>query len=103
MSEQREVWGPWIEHDGKGCPCPGAYVGVVREFRGAGEIIAGAQFDGTEARWGSSWHWAVQPVNELGQHWDRILRYRVRKPRGLAILEERLALVGAPQRERVPA
>lgn len=26
-----EDWGPWIEHDGKGCPCAGMHVEVVCE------------------------------------------------------------------------
>jgi hypothetical protein len=45
--------------------------------------IAGSWFDGTEDYTGSSWHWAVI----RGAEWDPVIRYRIRKPRGLVILE----------------
>lgn len=70
-------WGPWIEHDGKGCPCLGQYVHAVHdtgyEFMG----IAGSQ----GSRRARSWVWPSVP------RFTRVLRYRIRKPRGLTILE----------------
>ncbi|MEM1372658.1 MAG: hypothetical protein AAGG72_10625, partial [Pseudomonadota bacterium] len=29
MAENGYEWGPWIEHDGMGCPCPGELVESV--------------------------------------------------------------------------
>ena len=80
-------WGPWITHDGKGCPCVGQYVhffellstgGVESDF-----VIAGA-------RGGKSWDWSNAP------EYTRIIRYRIRKPLGMAILQ---AIVKSPERE----
>ncbi len=69
-----DEWGPWIEHDGKGCPCVGEFVHTVHhhgyEFLG----IAGSGG-------GRSWDWSNAPW------YSRIIRYRIRKPRGLTILE----------------
>ena len=39
MSEQ---WGPWIEHDGKGCPCLGQWVKAVFHNGNVWEGIAGS-------------------------------------------------------------
>ncbi len=102
MSEQ---WGPWIEHDGKGCPCVGKMVEVVEKYSGHKFLIAGAGFDGTESWTGSSWHWAlIQKDPTDGVDWDPIIRYRVRKPRALLDLIERAReLDDAPQGHvRVP-
>lgn len=86
-------WGPWKEHDGKGCPCDGMLVMV--EFRGEhtrlGRYwtgIAGAQ---CRQRGGnandalSAWVWSGKSPRS-----DEIIRYRIRKPRGLTILESLL-------------
>jgi len=29
MTEDKEEWGPWIDHDGKGCPCVGVLTEVM--------------------------------------------------------------------------
>lgn len=67
-----EEWGPWIEHDGKGCTCVGQYCHVVfmnghEEFGWAGN--------------GRGWLWDSPP------EYAKIIRYRIRKPKGMAILE----------------
>ena len=74
MSDDNE-WGPWIEHDGNGCPCKGMFVHVVFQDEHEWECIAGS-FGG------QSWDWTTGCT--------RIVRYRIRKPRGLTILEDLL-------------
>lgn len=83
-------WGPWIKHDGKGCPCVGQYVHLVFKDN-AGEFIgiAGSQFDGTEEVEGSGWHWAVIDT----WRWHKVDRYRIRKPRAMLIFEKILARI----------
>lgn len=69
-------WGPWIEHDGKGCPCRGEYVHIVYEDQIEFCGIAGSGEYG-----GKSWDWSNAGL------FSRVIRYRIRKPRGLTILE----------------
>ncbi|WP_425074895.1 hypothetical protein [Sagittula sp. S175] len=89
-----EHWGPWVIHDGKGCPLPsGTIVEVVSEdgFGFASREIAcvsGGEY--------SSWNWRHYP--EL----KRIIRFRVKKPRGLEMLEERLQTLDAPKSRTAP-
>lgn len=73
-----EEWGPWIDHDGKGCPCVGMMVHVVlvNQFGFEKEMIVIAGSMG-----GESWEWVNAPK------YKRIIRYRIRKPKGMAILE----------------
>ena len=91
-----EAWGPWILHDGKGCPVrPGTIVEVVCEDR-----FGFAMRQVTTVKGGSysSWDWTHYP--EL----KRIIRYREKKPRGLSMLEGRVAELDAPApRKRVGA
>jgi hypothetical protein len=72
-----EEWGPWIEHDGKGCPVVGLYVRVVTE----GEIqIDGIPSTGCAAPppgFCSMWIWASIPLCD--EHL-RVVRYRIRRP-----------------------
>jgi hypothetical protein len=73
-----EEWGPWIEHDG----------GFVPHL--AGYWVEGDEVFHTfvrrdewrvETGFGASWNWANWP------EFSKIIRYRIRKPRGLTILE----------------
>ena len=74
MSEQ---WGPWIEHDGCGCPVPnGTVVHVV--YESGQEIIASVSANGRPDCL-NPWVWVLGYQN--------IIRYRIRKPRGMIILE----------------
>ncbi|GGH36206.1 hypothetical protein SAMN05444007_108235 [Cribrihabitans marinus] len=102
-------WGPWIEHDGSGCPLRvGQFVHIEYPWaRYVGPVLPG--FESDPARWEvtgvpnssqgyvDSWEWSqpgpCQPVQ----------RYRIRKPLGLVILEEQLQRIEAPQRDEVPA
>lgn len=87
-------WGPWREHDGTGCPVVGQIVHIVMEEPAEGspgeewgpetlEVINDYECIDLAAPVGS-WTW------EPG-HWP-IVRYRVRKPLGLTILEGILQL-----------
>jgi hypothetical protein len=86
-----EEWGPWVEHDGKGCPpgvvgqwvqCEG-YVGGTRHI----EVSEGQVVTSTHPAWSVILPWG-----------PAIIRYRVRKPRALLDLIERAReLDDAPQ------
>lgn len=89
MSAQDE-WGPWIEHDGTGCPCVGHAVHV--KYRWSGENPDGSISDervyvASSESW--SWVWGQDGINE-------VIRYRIRKPRGMAVLESILTDLPAP-------
>lgn len=78
-------WGPWIDHDGKGCPCVGYITEVV--FFSLGNHIGMAGSCG-----GHSWLWVMVygfPTCRIFS--DPIIRYRIRKPLGLSICESILA------------
>lgn len=94
-----EEWGPWVEHDGRGCPCRGMVV-ESEERRGLVEVhIAGGIGSGGALQW--NWDAARRAGYPIG--WQ-IIRYRIRKPRGLTILENLIADLPAPvQPEAVPA
>ena len=93
-----EEWGPWIEHDGKGCPCRGEIVEAIWRHRdgrtynyieGESSVWLVPPDAGSNPR-SSSWIWRL--VNGLphpmpGGNSAPIIRYRIRKPRGLTILE----------------
>lgn len=96
MSEQQQEWGPWVEHDGKGCPLP-----VGTQFGAYDEDSAGTveYFEATAlARGGFSWdwQWSKKPVPGIGNLATRIIRYRIRRPKGMAILNAILADLPAP-------
>lgn len=88
----REEWGPWIEHDGSGCPCVGMYAqwvwdnGVIREgIAGISRVnpITGEVLGARKGCGPNVWDWATKPIR-------RAIRYRIRKPRGMTILESLL-------------
>lgn len=93
------AWGPWIKHDGKGCPVAGHTVEVM--CRWAGEtVFASCKTDGG----GGSWWWnLVGGVPTCHDGWSApVIRYRVW--RGDAF--EKLASIAenpAPAKEREPA
>ena len=96
MSDEVE-WGPWVEHDGNGCPCRGKLVHGIERCGAEGGWIAGKVFvngDGSTSLNTEivpsicAWSWAV-PGNVVSQEFH-IIRYRIRKPRGLTILESLL-------------
>lgn len=88
MAVNEEEWGPWIEHDGKGCPCEGMLVHVVRFDAPDIVVIAGAQCRATGipvTGKHSAWVWPNGKPERTN-----VIRYRIRKPRGLTILESLL-------------
>jgi hypothetical protein len=95
-----EEWGPWIDHDGKGCPCPGQRVQGINGWGCLDSWIADRIFsDLPEVL--SSWCWAM-PSN-LVPRWECIIRYRVRKPRALMDLIEMVENLPAPVMPKVDA
>jgi hypothetical protein len=78
-----DEWGPWIEHDGKPVPhLAGLWAEIVNKFsserieKEERRIITGM---------GRSWDWSNSP------RFAPVIRYRVRKPRGLTVLENLIA------------
>jgi hypothetical protein len=75
-------WGPWIEHGGRKCPvAPGTVCNLV-------------WLDGVETvdvvRGGSSWMWRSLSHDGWVDDSIPIIRYRIRKPRGMTILKSLL-------------
>lgn len=72
-------WGPWIEHDGRGCPCVGQY--VQSELRcGLVEChVASGEYNSS----GNSWNW--NSCNHMPQF--QVILYRIRKPRAMKLLQ----------------
>lgn len=80
------VWGPWVEHDGSGCPVPTGTV-VHRIYASGHEWIApiGASMNtpigGYQGPWHrSSWDWSG-PGRSVP-----VLRYRLRRPPAVQLL-----------------
>lgn len=104
-------WGPWIEHDGTGCPCVGAFAEAELyppwiDTKTKQAIVVG----------GPQWGWENAKTVTRETQTKRfvvgaVIRYRVRKPRaastetGMAILREIAdrELHSDPVRERVQA
>lgn len=82
-----EEWGPWIEHDGKGCPCRGEY--VQGKFDDDRPDAFGIAYGVLNAE--SAWLW------ENAHRVAVLIRYRIRKPKGLTTLES--LLTNLPQLE----
>lgn len=102
MSDSEE-WGPWIEHDGAHKPELGAM--VEREYAN-GLIITMRMGDWTTTAklgismyrgpcFSSGWMWADGMIGNC----IPVVRYRIRKPRGMAILEQIARDVTTPIKE----
>jgi len=77
-----EDWGPWIEHDGKGCPCRIGETVQIEGHTGAwGRIVVSTGVITSAGHSHRSW------IRRHSKHGQQIIRYRIRKPRGLTILE----------------
>lgn len=88
-----EEWGPWIEHDGHGCPCVGQY-GMAEFDEGRPKILEGVIYGFPNA-------WRFDLPRVYGA-WGKAIRYRIRKPRGMTILENLIADLPAPSLEPSP-
>lgn len=102
-----DEWGPWIDHDGRGCPVKGQLVQIAvmmpwGEFFVRGSYIAAskcaAQGIDPDRSHLSAWVWP-HGVPEL----ERITRYRVRRPRALEQLREIAENPKAPLPQRRPS
>lgn len=83
MSAPDQEWGPWIEHDQSGIPVPiGTLVHRVFDIPPDFGVAEGqAEFVGiVTADERGSWSGSIFA--------SQIIRYRIRKPRGMAILSD---------------
>ena len=91
-------WGPWIEHRGDGCPVVGRVVEVVFRYGGReGPFIAG--------KGGGPDHLRGHPLTDNWVHLPKptdVMQYRLRRPRGMEVLDRILAEVDATP-PKVPA
>jgi hypothetical protein len=83
MSDNHQ-WGPWIEHDGRGCHCKGQYVTTELFDKSVREHIAHG-YCPNKSSFVDCWNWEECQRRQRPE-W-RVIRYRIRKPRGLTILE----------------
>ena len=84
----QDIWGPWVTHDGRGCPVrAGTIVEVVYEDRFGYQNRSIGCTDGSSY---SSWDWTYYP--EL----KKIVRYREKKPKGLEMLREIVETLDTP-------
>lgn len=84
------TWGPWIDHGGKGFPGP--YSTTIEAERADGERLVGMVTHGSGFQHHYNW-WLWSCIKPDEWH-RRVVRYRIRKPRGLDILEK---IVADPQ------
>ena len=111
---EREDWGPWVDHDGLGCPCVGQWVQWQLEdpLPGIGKWVGPEQpihesggiatFEGVAGRQ-MAWDWSN--FCKRGDHGGivgRIIRYRIRRPRAMEQLR-RLAADPPRIREKTDA
>ncbi|MFC4734096.1 hypothetical protein [Salipiger abyssi] len=90
----REEWGPWVEHDGGGCP--------VR----IGMVICVVHRDGKEQSGRVTMDIMLSPnwffaAPELMGETD-VIRYRIRNPKGLQELQDLIADLPVPTPQRQP-
>lgn len=81
MSGEKEEWGPWIEHDGLSIPkgiAIGVYVDVFHHVYRWGNIL----HEEGVIRDLSAW------TNICEIYGPAVIRYRIRKPKGLTILTD---------------
>ena len=86
-----DEWGPWIEHDGRGCPLA---VGQVPEVRWSDGTLAQYPIDeetiSPPPGMTTPWHFAHWHPRTLLTHYF-VEAYRIRKPRGMVAPESLLA------------
>lgn len=101
MTAPQEDWGPWVQHDGKGCPCVGQYVELELTTDGLG-VTASGKTDWTiigivQAGNLLAWDWSkFNTMKPNGMLTPKVIRYRIRRPKGMAILNAVLADFLAP-------
>ena len=93
-----DEWGPWIEHDGAGICLPDGSVMQI-EIGGPGLVPRGSEsvspnYPGFYWRWKrvkTGWFSSVMRRVCDDPAYAPIIRYRIRKPRGMIVLEALLA------------
>lgn len=94
MSEDAE-WGPWEQHDGKDCPLPDGTYAQARTQDG--QVAEGTvRHDIGPPNAVNCWIW--DECEFVGKPDWRVIEYRVRKPKGLTILEQ---IVSSPPQEPI--
>lgn len=99
-------FGPWVEHDGAGCPVRRGTLGEgelrngrVVPFRAlCGSTVGGPYVEPLWPGGGDAWTWGSSGPFGVPHE---VVRYRLRKPRGVAIVEEILSAVEAEQVEEL--
>lgn len=80
--EQQDEWGPWIEHNGSGCPVQnGTFVEALTINRDWCVFHEAAIVMSSHIPC-SSW-----TMRDNQGRYTQVIRYRIRKPRGMIILE----------------
>jgi hypothetical protein len=98
ISEREGDWGPWIRHMGGGMPVPhGTVVEVYTLIIPTDGVVQKIGIAGVDLI--KSWNWT--PKGRANFRSAPIDFYRVRKPRGLLVLEDILASVTEPKRNSV--
>lgn len=98
----REEWGPWIKHDGKGCPCVGMWVRMEGyNMRTNGPVVIREKIVEDSPSW--NWKMASGHAGRIRLRNGRmvrsvaaVIRYRIRKPRALIQLREMIETLPAP-------
>ncbi|ODM50013.1 hypothetical protein A9320_28135 [Ruegeria sp. PBVC088] len=90
-----EEWGPWIEHDGMGTPVPEGTRVEVEDW--GGRIYTG-QVVGREPLPGEVDVWDWRHCISQGRPQWLVKRYRIRKPRGLTMLQQIARDAKCPQK-----
>ncbi len=80
-----DEWGPWINHDGNGCPCVGEW--VHRIYNKMALDLSDGKMKAEKEGFVRN---AQSPCWKWTYGFARVIRYRIRKPRGLTILESLL-------------
>lgn len=84
-----EDWGPWQDHDQMGCPvADGVIVHIESVFRGVhlySVVMIGVDY--TRDKWDRA-DLAARNLRSRGVWPVGILRYRIRKPKGMSILTD---------------
>lgn len=99
-------WGPWIDHDGKGCPCVGQWVERELTTGGRGRTKAGLTNWTIEGvvlpECAPAWDWSLFGKRKPnGMRRPKVTRYRVRKPKGMEILHAILENLPVPAPKQI--
>lgn len=94
MAAHQEEWGPWISHDGKGCPVP---IGTMARLEWAdgwqevGEVEGSGAWTWGDLRDPKTWSRGSDGLPILP-----IIRYQIKKPLGLQMLEAAMRSIPKP-------